>query len=72
MFLNVGFFFVNLKNELVVVVDDLFFIFFLVKCYKGVDYFWLLDKVVVGIVFDLIGLKYGKVDKLFLRSGFGY
>ena len=70
--MNVGFPLANLKNESVAAADDLSFIPFLVKCYKGADHFWPLDKVVAGTVFDLIGSKHGKADKSSLGSGPGY
>ena len=31
------------------------------KCYKDADHYWPLDKSVAGTVYDLIGLKHGKV-----------
>jgi len=31
------------------------------KCYKDADHYWPLDKSIAGNVYDLIGLKHGKV-----------
>lgn len=31
------------------------------RCYKNADHYWPLDKSVAGTVYDLIGLKHGKV-----------
>lgn len=45
---------------------------FSVKCYKGADHFWPLDKIVAGTVYDLIGSKHGKVNHGVMRSASGY
>lgn len=43
------------------------------KCYKDADHYWPLDKFVAGTVYDLIGLKHGKIDtQEFYHAGPAY